>query len=39
MPIKKGKKGIVIDAGTPPTDPVYDASHPDESTKKRKIVR
>ena len=26
------KKGEVIDAGTPPTDPLYDASHPDETT-------
>ena len=25
--------GRVIDAGTSPADPLYDASHPDESTK------
>ena len=30
------KKGEVIDAGTPPTDPLYDTSHLDESTKKGK---
>ena len=23
----------------PPTDPLYDASHPDESTKKEKFIR
>ena len=31
-----GKKKTVVDAGTPPTDPLYDASHPDEKKKKKK---
>ena len=27
---------VVIDAGTPPTDPLYDTSHPDEKAQRIK---
>ena len=33
------KKTVVVDADTSPTDPLYDASHPDESTKIKKKGR
>ena len=34
--VADANKGIVTDAGTPLTDLLYDASHPDESTNRKK---
>ena len=36
---QKKKQMVAIDAGTPPTDPLYDASHPDESKKKQQQLK